>query len=83
MSHFYASIQGNRGEATRQGTKNSGMYGHVRGWDIGGRVHCFVRDGEDCIQITVTRGSNGYGSEKFLGNFIIKDGEIVRVGGDS
>ena len=35
MSHFYASIEGNRSEATRCGTKSSGMQGHVRGWTIG------------------------------------------------
>ena len=34
MSRFYANIQGNRGEATRQGTTNSGLYGHISGWDV-------------------------------------------------
>lgn len=39
MSHFYANIQGNRGEATRQGTKESGMFGHIRSWNTGIRVN--------------------------------------------
>ena len=32
MSHFYANIRGYRGEATRMGTKSSGMYSNVAGW---------------------------------------------------
>lgn len=30
MSRFYGSIQGNRGEATRQGSKDSGIEGIKR-----------------------------------------------------
>ena len=33
MSHFYSKIQGGRGEATRCGTKNSGVTGCVASWD--------------------------------------------------
>lgn len=32
MSHFYATIRGHRGEATRQGTARSGMYSNTAGW---------------------------------------------------
>ena len=32
MSHFYATIRGHRGEATRQGTTRSGMYVNAAGW---------------------------------------------------
>lgn len=61
MSHFYADIEGNRGVATRGGTKNSGIDGHIRGWDTGAQV--FVshdkETGKDIVQIYRTRGSEG------------------------
>ena len=44
MSHFYANIQGNRGEATRGGSKDSGIDGHIRGWNSGAKVICEVND---------------------------------------
>ena len=60
MARFYASIQGNRGEATRMGTANSGAYGHIRGWAVGGRVDMDA-DSNDCdvATLTATGGSNG------------------------
>jgi len=74
MSHFYASIRGSRGEATRAGTKNSGMEGHIRGWNIGARVFMSVNDkGEDVCTIYLTSGSNGYSYGKHLGDFTEKD----------
>ena len=69
MAHFYASIQGNRGGATRMGTKSSGVDGHIRGWNIGARVYCGVdADGNDIVTVVLTGGSNGAGSKK-LGTF--------------
>lgn len=65
MAQFYASIQGNRGEATRMGTKLTGIEGHIRGWNIGCRVHMYHRDGVDHCWIYQTKGSNG-GEEKLL-----------------
>ena len=41
MAQFYASIQGNRGEATRMGTKASGIEGHIRGWNIDNTILIF------------------------------------------
>lgn len=31
MAHFYGSVQGNKGEATRMGSKASGISGYVQG----------------------------------------------------
>ena len=60
MSRFYASIKGNRGEATRQGTKESGIHGHIRGWNIGVEVRCYVDEtGGDICAIYKTGGSSG------------------------
>ena len=74
MSRFYASIQGSRGEATRQGTPNSGIQGHIRGWRLGARVSMGIdNDGEDVCTIQLTSGSAGYGKERFLGKFKASD----------
>ena len=59
MAQFYANIRGNRGEATRMGTKDSEIYGHIRGWHIGASVRCYHENGEDRVQINLTDGSNG------------------------
>jgi len=75
MSRFYGSMQGNRGEATRQGSANSAMYAHIRGWDIGASVKCGVGpDGNDRVTVSITRGSNGHGTERPLGTFRISAG---------
>lgn len=59
MARFYGSIQGNRGEATRCGSKESGITGHIRGWDVGVEVECKHRYGMDEAHIFATGGSNG------------------------
>lgn len=38
MSQFYGALQGNRGSATRCGTKGSGMLTHCASWE--GAVRC-------------------------------------------
>ena len=80
MAHFYGEIEGQaRTTATRIGSKNSGISAHVRGWDIGARVQCFVNDqGEDCVSIRLTSGSNGRLQGKCLGTYTLKDLEEVK-----
>ena len=73
MSHFYANIKGSRGEATRCGTKASGMEGHIRGWDLGVHVTLVNTDsGEDRVAVYLTAGSNG-GKDRYLGTFTASD----------
>ena len=45
--------------ATRQGTKASGIEGHIRGWQIGARVVCFYDEetGTDTVRVYKTGGS--------------------------
>lgn len=71
MSHFYADIQGNRGMATRQGTKSSGIDGHIRGWGVGARVICRHNEetGKDTVTVYRTGGSRGYTSERLVAQF--------------
>lgn len=67
MSHFYGQMKGNRSEVTRQGTKDSGMVAHLRGWGIGARVELIVNaDGLDEVRVYSTAGSDGNGEDKLL-----------------
>ena len=54
MSHFYSTLNGSRGEATRQGTKKSGLHAVAASWR--GSVHVIVfhdpHTGEDKFTIT-------------------------------
>ena len=59
MAQFYAQIQGNRGSATRGGSKDSGIQGHIRGWNSGIRVEGHhEEDLGDIILVYSTSGSN-------------------------
>jgi hypothetical protein len=74
MARFYAEIKGNRGPTSRMGTPNSGMWAHVRGWNVGVEVHCIVdRDGKDVIVVNKTGGSNHAWPHKNIA--IIKEGD--------
>ena len=74
MGHFRATIEGNRGEASRLGTKNSGLDVTANGWQSGIRVYAYHENGEDFFTVTLTSGS-GYnsGASKHLGTFSVKD----------
>ena len=68
MAQFYGSIQGNKGVATRMGTKSSGLEAHIRGWNKGIRVKMRVNDkGEDEAVVYLTAGSNGHEFDTILG----------------
>lgn len=80
MSHFYASIQGNKGRATRCGSKSSGMLAHIRGWDIGVYVELKVNErGQDEIELYLTGGSNKEDARDFIGVYTKKDSRIAQV----
>lgn len=78
MARFYAQVQGSRGEATRTGGKESGIWSHTRGWDLGVQVVGRVDDdGNDVFDVFVTRGSNRK-HERFLlctVSDFVRDGE--------
>ena len=71
MSQFYGDIQGHRGEATRGGTKKSGIQGHIRGWNIGARVTCHYNEqtGQDEVTVYKTSGSGGGGHDTIICRF--------------
>lgn len=71
MSQFYAEIQGHRGEASRQGTRKSGIWCHIRGWKIGAFVECFynAKTGKDIVRVYKTGGSNSASQRKLIATF--------------
>ena len=60
MAHFYATIKGSHGEASRLGTKNSGIHARVNGWDCGVEIIAEYNEStnEDVFTIWRTSGSN-------------------------
>lgn len=73
MSHFYGSMIGSRGEATRCGTPSSGIWAHVRGWNLGIEVCGQVIDGHDNFVAYATTGSDGTGRRIMLGILRLTD----------
>ena len=69
MSQFYAEIQGNRGPASRGGSKASGISAHVRGWEVGVRVQVDHVGGADVVRVYRTGGSNDPDNQGLLAEF--------------
>jgi hypothetical protein len=69
MSYFYGSIEGNaKTQATRIGTKNSGMISHTRSWNKGVKV-VVVYDKEqkqNVFNIYETKGSLNSGDMELI-----------------
>jgi hypothetical protein len=77
MARFYGEVSGSaKTTATRMGTPSSGINGHIRGWDCGIEVDCFVgmNDNDVCVA-TITGGSNATFPRKKLAT--------IKMNGDS
>ena len=46
MAHFYGTLKGSRGEATRCGSKSSGLVAYAASWQGAIRSEVFVTDGQ-------------------------------------
>ena len=81
MSHFYGDLQGNRGMATRQGTRASGIDAHARGWNIGARVICRhdAETGLDVVTVYATSGSNHRQSDRLIAMFTVNDLATIKT----
>ena len=52
MSHFYGTLQGNRGPATRQGTKRTGLSTVAASWRGAIKVYIYIdQQGRDCFKV--------------------------------
>lgn len=68
MAHFYGIIDSHgrsKTDATRQGSKDRGMSGHISGWDLGCKVIVGHNSNikKDWCDIYATGGSNGGDSQ--------------------
>lgn len=56
MSHFYGTLQGNRGEGTRCGSIESGMETYCASWE--GAIRCCAwhdrKTGKDMVRVEMT-----------------------------
>lgn len=74
MANFRATIKGTRGQASRLGSKNSGIKAHVNGWDVGIDVCASVNtDGQDEFRVYLTGGSNDAGTPVCVGTYTVND----------
>lgn len=75
MAQFRAVIKGQRGEASRLGSKVSGIHAEVNGWNSGvsvyGAVHNDGHGEYDAFGIYITGGSNGAIREQHIGTVLI------------
>ena len=66
MAHFYGKLHGNRGEATRLGTKASGITTWAASWKGAVRVSLYVnKDGQDMALVEL-REWRGQGSDRII-----------------
>lgn len=63
-----AEVQGQTLAVHRLGSKQSGAWGHVRGWDVGARVEISYENGQDVVRVYKTCGSRG-GSSELIAEF--------------
>ena len=77
MSHYYSRIKGRMGEATRCGTKSSGITARADSYTVGARIEIewSAQLQSDVVTIYATTGSNSNGSRIF--SYTIQDGKHV------
>ena len=66
MAHFYGSIQGSRGKASRLGTKTSGLTLVAASWQGAIQTYLYEQDGEDRARVSFIQWHNGAGINKVL-----------------
>lgn len=56
MAHFYGTVRGSRGEASRQGGRESGITTHCASWSGAVRCHAYVDEesGDDWVRVELT-----------------------------
>lgn len=86
MARYRGTVRGNRGDASRGGSADSGLMGHIRGWEVGAYVFVgplFGDKDKDEVEIFVSTGSNGKIQQKVAIFDETEDGvEVVLFGED-
>lgn len=79
MSHFYGTVQGNRGKESRGGSQASGVETHAASWKGAVRTVLFIDDqGRDCFRVEQVPW-RGVGVYETLAEGVI--GEFTNGGG--
>lgn len=73
MSHFYGTLQGSRGQATRCGAKSGGLTTRAAGWGGCIRTHVWHDDktGLDMYRVTMTPWHGSGGRERVIAEGIL------------
>ena len=70
MSAFYGMVQGNRGSATRGGSRASGFKASVQSYDGSIVTYLSYNDKDELmVEICVSESSSCYGRQIFYGTF--------------
>jgi hypothetical protein len=72
MAQFRAVISGQRGSASRLGSKASGLQVAADGWNGGVHVSVSHYNGKDYFLVIKTDGSNGQGRREVIAEFETK-----------
>lgn len=80
MAYFRGTVQGNRGEASRSSSKDSGLLATANGWNLGGSAHIYHDPARniDIVRLRVTGGSNSPGT-KLIHEYAIIDDKLVNL----
>lgn len=81
MSHFYGTLEGNRGQATRCGTKNSGIRTNAAGWGGSIEASVYEEDGVDRYQVWLTPWQGSGGDSKLLSEGELNSRAAVKSNG--
>ena len=79
MAHFYGTVQGNKGETSRIGSKNSGITAKAYGWDLGGTVVTEFNKhlNTDVVTFYTTRDNDGL--SKRVASFAVVDDNLKLI----
>ena len=81
MAQYRGTLQGNRGSASRLGTKPSDLEVTAHGWHLGLRavIYWDSTAQEDRLRVELNSGSGHDGISRFLGTFRRKGRKIAKV----
>ena len=66
MSHFYGTVSGSRGMATRMGSKNSGLRVNAAGWGGSIRVQLCEDHGKDTYTVSLVPWQSSGGQSRVI-----------------
>ncbi len=71
MSHFYGTVEGARGPASRTGSKESGITTYAAGWSGAIRVDVYEEDGEDRFRVSLVPWQYSGGDSQLLSEGVL------------